>query len=254
MPPAGAIAHATKPPHTRLMIDWFDAVILLLFVIATVVALDRRLPLQNILTAAFTVAMLSLLVELLSLKLPIPHREYTPNAGPRLFHLVSWISPLLSLVLILNSRGVAQLILLPWRRRPNPGLRTLALAATLAVILELGLEPFAVDVARLWTWTVAHPAPVWYSAPWLNLFLFGIIALIALILATPWLINKAATTAPPPNSRPLVLWLALALLLAIANFLHGLLAAAIFGLFSTSLITLLALLGSRSPQQPPTNH
>jgi hypothetical protein len=51
--------------------------------------------------------------------------------------------PFIWAVAVLNSRGVARLILRPWRKTTKYGLWVIGLACVLTVIFDFNLEPFA---------------------------------------------------------------------------------------------------------------
>ena len=68
--------------------------------------------------------------------------------GRQLFDPLPWTIPMIWLVALLASRGTARLVLRPWRNTPNYGYWLIGTAALLVVVLDLGLEPFAVQVHR----------------------------------------------------------------------------------------------------------
>jgi len=155
---------------------WLAPILLSLAAIATVAAMSRTLPLQNVIMAALTVAVVSIAISIVSVEIGLSPLGYLPDFGFRLFRLVPWTSPLLSVVIILNSRNLARLILRPWRNRPNPGIRAILLASLLASALDFLLETFATQTVPLWSWQTP--------------FVSFITAMLALVLAAPWLINK----------------------------------------------------------------
>jgi uncharacterized membrane protein len=164
------------PMFESVPIAWLAAILLSLATIATVAAMSRTLPLQSVIMAALTVAVVSIAVAIVSVEIGLSPLGYLPDSGPRLFRLVPWTAPLLSIVIILNSRNLARLILRPWRDRPNPGVRTILLASLLAAALDFAVETFA-----------TRTVPPW---PWQTPLVSFITAMLALVLATPWLINK----------------------------------------------------------------
>jgi len=68
-------------------------------------------------------------------------------------------------VTILNSRGVARLILRPWRKTRRYGFWLIGLTAALALVFDLGLEPFATRVKSYWLWSPTKLGLSWYGAP-----------------------------------------------------------------------------------------
>ena len=114
-----------------------------------------------------------------------------PNSiGQQLFYPLPWAIPLLWIAVILASRGVARLILRPWRKTQNYGFRLMGLTTGLALCLDLGLEPFATRVKHYWFWNPTKLKFDYYTTPWINFFGWGVTVLLILAFATPSLINK----------------------------------------------------------------
>jgi uncharacterized membrane protein len=228
---------------------WWGGLTLILAVIATVAGLARNLPIENSLMAALFVALLSSVAEIAGVKTGIPfgRQTFTENFGPQIFHILPWPMPLLWVVIVLNSRGVARLILRHWGKLPNRGWWTISITCLLAVAIDFSLEPFAVHVGRFWIWRPPPEVPGWYGAPWVNfLGWLGAVFLI-LVLTTPWLINKKPVTGQTPDYFPLSLWLTVNLLLVASNASHGLWMAAGFGLAAAVAVTALAKRGAQRP-------
>jgi hypothetical protein len=127
--------------------------------------MPRTQPLQNVIAAFVVMTLLS--TASLFLELPLPH----------------WTVPPLWTSIVLNSRGVAKLLLLPCRSAKGYGFWLIALASVLATVLMLPLKP---------------------SFIWLPF------AAALQFLTVPWLIEKKPAV-PPPNFFPLWVWVALAL-------------------------------------------
>ena len=92
--------------------------------------------------------------------------------------------------MLLNSRGVARLILRPWRKQKNYGYILIGLTALVAVGFDLALEPFAAHVKHFWLW---HPTKFpwsWHGASPLNFLGWFCVVLLMLAFATPSLIKK----------------------------------------------------------------
>jgi putative membrane protein len=229
-----------------------QALVLILALVTTLLALGRTLPWQNVITAAVLIGLVSGTVQTVGVKTGMPFGQYfyASYFGPRLFQLLPWPVPCLWIVALLNSRGVARLLLRPWRNRPNPGLRVIALTSLLAVIFDAGLEPFAARVNYYWIWRTAGNALLWYGAPWTNFAGWAFTALLALVITSPWLLDKKPQTDPPPDYYPLVLWVILTLLMAIAGASCHLGTAAIFTLATTAVIAVLACVNSRPDKTP----
>src|SRR5258706_1098319 len=116
--------------------------------VATAITLSvaaRRLPFQNVLLAAVVIALIGGGVQLLGAATGIPFGAiiYTENTRPLIFNLLPWAMPLVWVVAVLNARGVARLVLRPWRKTHTYGFRVIGLTCVLVGVLDLGLEPFA---------------------------------------------------------------------------------------------------------------
>src|SRR5205823_10968968 len=79
--------------------------------------LARRLPEQNVFMAAALIVAISFAIAGLAEKTGVPFgpRIYTDALGARILG-VPWPIPLVWLVVIVNGRGVARLIMRPWRK------------------------------------------------------------------------------------------------------------------------------------------
>jgi len=116
----------------------------------------------------------------------------------------------------------------------------LGLAVVLAVLLELGLEPFAVS-SGYWEWKPTKLPVTWYSAPIVNFFSWGITVLIALAFATPFFINKSPRPATRPDAVPLLLWLGTVVLLGASALKNGAAAAAAVEFGAAAVVTVLGI-------------
>jgi bisanhydrobacterioruberin hydratase len=185
---------------------------------ATLLALARTLPAQNIFAATATIVFIASIAEIISAKTGVPFgaRTYTDALGPRIFGLLPWPMPFIWTVAVLNSRGVARLILRPWRKTTKYGLWVIALACMLNVIFDFNLEPFA-SANSWWIWRMPKSVPAWHNAPWVTFLAWAVITLLILAFATPWLINKQRPRSSPPEYHPLVLWLLINLLPAVGD-------------------------------------
>ncbi len=214
---------------------------------ATLFAQTRTLPAQNVLAAAALMYVISAVIQTIGGRLGFPFGPffYTENLGPTLLYLVPWPVPMIWLIAIFNSRGVARLILRPWRDLPNYGFVSLALTCVLAVVFDFNLEPCAARTEHLWIWQTQKPFLAWYGAPLVNFAAWAAVTLLLVAVVTPWLIIKKPVTNPPPDYPPLALWLITTLLLTTANASHHLWAAVLFGLLTAGTITAFALRNSR---------
>jgi hypothetical protein len=168
---------------------WPEALLILLAMVSTITALARQLPLQNVLLAAFVIAL-------------------------------PWAMPLIWVAAILNSRGVVRLILRPWRKIRSYGFWLIGLTAVLTMLFDLALDPFASRVKHYWLWMPTKFPLTWQGAPLVNFFSWAAVSLLMLVFVTPALINKNPARRVP-DFHPLAVWLGAILLFGIASALHG---------------------------------
>jgi uncharacterized membrane protein len=219
--------------------------------VLTIANLTRRLPVENAIMAGVYVAGISGIVQIIGLKTGIPFGSfvYTDDCGARLFGLLPWTIPFVWLVLVLNSRELARLILRPWRKTDYYGFWVMGIAAVLTVVLVMELEPFATQINEFWIWKHSPGMPAWYGAPWVNFLGWFVTTLIILFITTLWLINKKPVKQEPPDFAPLVVWLALNLFFVIMHARHHFILAACFGLVTGFVVTVMALSGARWEQK-----
>ena len=225
---------------------WVEALLPLTAALTTLLALAQRLPLQNVLMAG--VWIMSLAAGILAVGaltgMPFGPFIYTEAAGERAFDVVPWAMPLLWLVLIINARGVARLIMRPWRKTNFYGFWVIGLACALVVIFALGFEPFATRVKHYWVWESAATVRGWYSAPWVNFLGWFLAALAITALSIPWLINKHPVK-QPMDYQPLILWSLLNLWPAIGNAGHQLWLPVLVSLAGNGVAIAWAIRGAR---------
>jgi uncharacterized membrane protein len=193
----------------RFSSDW-DAATIALAAVASVAALNRQLPLQNVLPAALITACIGGVAHGLSaqpnLSLPFGPLVFSPDAGGKLFQAVPWTIPLLWVIVIFNARGMARLILRPWRKVKNYGFWLIGLTAALAVAFDFALEPFAWHVKHFWLWQPTKISLTWQGTTPLNFLGWASVSLLILAFATPWLIRKQPGAPSAPDFHPLLLW------------------------------------------------
>jgi uncharacterized membrane protein len=197
---------------------WPEALLLLLATTGTISALARQLPLQNVLLAAGIIALMGGAAHVLGVTTGIPFGPF--EAGPALFKTLPWIMPFIWVAVILNSRGVARLILRPWRKTRNYGFSLIGLTALLAALFDLALDPFATRVKHSWLWLPTKFPVTWQGAPLVNFFSWAAVSLLILAFITPALINKSQTRSTP-DFHPLAVWLGAVLLFGLACGQHG---------------------------------
>ena len=211
---AAAAATLFNPPGT---ISNLDALLLLLAAASSIATLARTLPLQSVLFAAFITALIGGAAHGLSARtgLPFGPLRFNPTSGMKLFNTVPPTVLLLWIVAIFNSRGVARLMLRPWRRVKTYGFLLMGLTASLALAFDLALEPFA-STKRLWSWERTKISATWFGASPLSFLGWTFVSLLILAIIMPYLIRKQPGNPSAPDYAPLALWLG-AIVLFTAN-------------------------------------
>ncbi|MEY2407762.1 MAG: hypothetical protein QOF48_432 [Verrucomicrobiota bacterium] len=212
----------------------------------TLLALALRLPLQNVLMAAISTA--SLAIGILSIAAvsgsPFGPIVYTDELGERVFNVVPWPLPMLWVVLIINSRGVARLVMRPWRKTNYYGFWVIGIACALITIFALGFEPFAVIAKSYWVWQAAAGTANWFRTPWVSFLGWFLTALAITALSIPWLINKHPVK-QPMDYQPLIVWILMNLWPALGNAAHGLWAPFAVMLAANAIAVTAAIRGAR---------
>jgi uncharacterized membrane protein len=204
--------------------DTLDAIFLVLATCGTLASLWRQLPLQNILLAAFGIAVIGGGLSALGARTALPFGPfiYGTSMGPQMFKTLPWAMPLVWVVVVLNSRGVARLILRPWRKNKNYGFRAIALAGVLVLLFDVTLEPFATLVKHYWRWVPTSIPVTWEGAALVNFLSWGFIAILILLFVMPVLISKKPRTKSGPDYHPLCLWLGGIIIFATGCAVRGL--------------------------------
>jgi uncharacterized membrane protein len=226
---------------------WPEAMLLFLTVVSIIAAMARHLPLQNILFAVFAIALASGAVVWLDFKTGIPFGQFTMgnDTGPKLLTAVPWELPPVWVVAILNSRGVARLILRPWRKMHGYGLRLIGATTALTVLFDLAFDPFASRVKQYWFWEPTKFPLTWHGAPLVNFFSWAVVTLLILAFVTPMLINKKPIHRRPPDFHPLGVWLGAVLLFGVGSATSGLWSAVLLDAIAGVVIAVFAIRGAR---------
>ena len=224
---------------------WLEALLLLLAAAGTVTALARRLPLQNVLLATFVIAVIGGAAHTLGAITGIPFGPFTFSAaaGEELFKTLPWSIPLIWVVAILNSRGVARLILRPWRKISTYGFWLMGLTAALTVLFDFAFEPFASRVKHYWLWTPTKFPATWQGAPPSNFTGWLVVSLLIAIFIAPSLINKQPGKRNSPDFHPFAVWLGAILFFGIVCAQQGLLSAAMVDGIIAAIVTVFAIRG-----------
>lgn len=189
-------------------VKWMEALLPVTAAVTTLTGLARRLPLQNVLMAAALIYGIAAGITAVGAFSGIPFGPifYSDVLGDPLLAQVPWTVPLLWMVLIVNGRGVARLIMRPWRKTNYYGFWVIGLTCLLVVLFDLCLEPFAIHVKGYWLWLNAKTSLTWYTAPLANFLGWFISVLGIVVFSIPWLINKQPVK-QATDYHPLVIWL-----------------------------------------------
>jgi uncharacterized membrane protein len=199
---------------------WLEAILILLATASTITALRRQLPLQNVFLAVFGIALIGGITSMIGARTGIPFGPVTYEIEPQISRL-PWALPLLWVVIILNSRGVARLILRPWRKTKTYGFWLIGVTAALVVAFDFALETFA-HMKHFWLWMPTTVPFAWQGAPLSNFFSWFAVTVLILAFITPALINKQLSKHSVPDFHPLWLWVGAILIFTIASATHKL--------------------------------
>jgi uncharacterized membrane protein len=227
--------------------NWPEALLLLLATVSTLAALVRQLPAQNVLLAALIIAFIGSAVHTVGAKSGIPFGPFIfgAEAGQKIFDTLVWATPLIWVVAVLNSRGVARLILRPWRKIRAYGFWLIGLTALFTMLFDCALEPFASHAKHYWIWTTTAYSLTPQGAPLVNSVGWFIVTLLILAFATPVMINKQLSKRSTPDFHPLTVWLGAVLLFAAGTATHGLWLAVTTDIIVATAVAVFAIRGAR---------
>ena len=226
---------------------WPDGFLIVLGTSTTLASMTRRLPGQNVILASAIIGAIASGIETVGALTGIPFGPFVYNyqvIGRELFPPLPWAIPLLWIFVILNTRGVARLILRPWRKIRAYGFYVIGLSALLVVLFDLGLEPFSARVKGFWFWNPTKLPFTWYGAPVVNFLGWAMASVLILAFATPSLIDKKKVK-HPTDYQPLFLWVLFNLLLLTGISAHQLWPAAAVILGETILVSIFAIRGAK---------
>jgi uncharacterized membrane protein len=200
-----------------------DAAFVLAATGSTLTSLWRRLPLQNVLTVAFGIAVISGGLSALGAKTGLPFGPFILGAGigPIFYKVLTWATPLIWVIVVLNSRGVARLILRPWRKNKTYGYKLIGLTALLVLLFNVAFDPFASRVKHCWVWLPSALKLTWQDAPLVNFFTWAAVTLLILLVLAPWLVVKKPGQKRGADFYPFGIWLGGLLLFGIGCAAHG---------------------------------
>lgn len=227
---------------------WPEALLVLTATLATLAALGRILPGQNVLLVACMIGLLGSLAHGLGAATAFPFGPfvYSAASGPLFFNTLAWYMPLLWITAILNARGVAKLILRPWRKLSNYGIWLIGVTALLVALFDLALEPYAAHLNHFWLWLPTKFPFAWYGAPLVNSLGWLLTALLILAFSTPALTKKGSRSRKNSvDYHPLIVWLLTLTLFAIGAIQNQLWPAFTLCLLTGITTAILAIRGAR---------
>jgi putative membrane protein len=207
---------------------------------AIVSSVSRTLPFQNVVWAALVIGVLGGLSHTVGTLASIPFGPYVYTVAPRarLGGILPWIIPFIWIVFIFASRGVARLILQPWRGNRLFGIWLIGLGAILSVVLDAGFDPWAAGLNHYWIWELTRFPFTWHGTPITNFLGWFVTSVVAITFIAPMLIHKK----PGPMASEygsLLLWISLDVLFAGIALKHEFWMA--FGFSVVAMIAVLAL-------------
>jgi uncharacterized membrane protein len=224
---------------------WPELVLLVSGVACAITALAQRLPLQNVLLATFIIAVLGGAVHALGVITGIPFGpfEFGAEFGPVVFQTLPWAVPFIWILAILNARGVARLILRPWRKINAYGFWLIGVTALLALLFDFAMEPFASRVKHYWLWTPTKFPVTWQGTPLSNFLAWAAMSVLISVVIAPALINKQPGKRNTPDFHPFAVWLGAILLFGAGCAQNGLLSAAVADGILAAAVTVFAIRG-----------
>jgi uncharacterized membrane protein len=224
---------------------WPELLLLASGVACTVTALAQRLPLQNVLLAVFSIAVLGGAAHALGAITEIPFGPFTfgESIGPQVFKTLPWAVPLIWVLAVLSSRGVARLILRPWRKIGAYGFWLMGVTAALTLLFDFALEPFVSRIKNYWLWTPTKFPVTWQGVPVSNFLGWAAVSALLAVVIAPALINKQPGKRNTPDFHPFVVWLGAILLFGAGCAQNGLLPAAVADGVLAAIVTVFAIRG-----------
>lgn len=205
-----------------------DAAFVILAAATSLAWLWRQLPLQNVLLSVAGIVVVG--AGLMAFAgspwgtesgLPFGPFVFTSECGLLIFNTLPWTIPLVWIVVILNSRGTARLMLRPWRKSKTYGYRLIGLTALLVLLFDVALDPFASRIKHCWLWQPTRLPVTWQGAPLVNFAAWGLITVLILLFTAPALVVKKPRSRRGPDYHPLCLWLGVLVLFGVNSGVKG---------------------------------
>jgi uncharacterized membrane protein len=215
---------------------------------ATLAALARDLPVQNVVLAAAGIAMLGGVIQAAGAATGVPFGffSYTPHIGPCFRGVLSWAMPLVWVAVLLNSRGVGRLMLRPWRKLKNYGFWLIGLTVALTLVFVAMMDPFAAAIRHYWIWDRTSLPFTWQGTPASDFLGWAVGSLLIQAFVTPALVKRRPPVAKSrPDYHPLVAWELAIVLFTAAALANRLWVAGVFGLLAGTTALIFSFRGAR---------
>ncbi len=235
---------ALEISSSRVHTGAWEVLLLLLATVGSISGLAVQLPLQSVLFAALLTASMGCAAHALSVLTGIPFGPiaFGQTIGLKLFKTVPLAMGAVWIVFTFSSRGVARLILRPWRQVPNYGFWLMGLTAVFTSALFAALEPFG-KLRHFWLWQHTKMRFTWFDAPVLYYFVLSFMALIILGMISPFFIRKQPGESDRSDITPLLVWLGGLAMFLTASIRAGQWNAVIFDAALMASVTLPSLRG-----------
>jgi hypothetical protein len=235
-------------PATRFLpdADWPEGFLLVAALLVTGSAYARHISLQSTLMASCVIGFIGAVAHWISEASAIPfgpiHFPGSLDASP--LQETFWVSAMMWVVLLLNARGMARLILTRRSKHRHHGLHLMGVSLLLILLMVMAMEPFASTVHHYWLWGETRLPFTWQGVPLSSLFAWCVVGSVASVAATPFLIAKRPHPLPL-TGEPAWLWILISILFAVGTALAGLWPATGVAVLNGALGIWVALLAER---------
>ena len=196
-----------------------DSLLLMATAASTLVSLCSQIPAQNVILVSVLIGAVTGLVHFVNAMVAVPLGPLTyhaENVGRFLISPLPWSVPVLWVVVVLNARGVARLMLRSRRRTSHYGFWVMGTTVVLVGLFELSFQPYATQAREYWSWKPTKLPWDWYTTPWSYFLGCAVMTLLLLLFVTPALINKHPNP-KRPSFHPLLVWESLSALMLLGT-------------------------------------
>jgi uncharacterized membrane protein len=172
---------------TEFMMNYGYSALILFSGLTTFLLLKRDVSYKTAILITATLLVFSFVIQWIALKTDYPFGSfmYTENLSSQIFDLIPWAVPILWFVMIVNAYVIAS-VLFTRKIGERIDSQTLIVAVTALVVtlMDLNLEPVAVNVKQFWFWLERDWA--YYGIPRINFFGWLCISLLLSALLILW--------------------------------------------------------------------